>query len=98
LIEAGKKAPGDAVQSLIEIKRNSLKTKPLGKAIAESAQNEMLSKLPFGGGKKKEPKEEKPTWELKTKFSASSELTEATVAAVDAAKFEIPAGFKLKKK
>jgi len=53
--------------------------------------------LPFGK-KKAPPKEEPVQYELKVKFSVQSELTEASVAAVDAGKFEVPAGYKLKKK
>jgi hypothetical protein len=97
LIEAAKKAPGEPVTSLMEIKRNQLKGPDVGKAITEGAKNELMSKLPFGGLKKKEPpKEEKPTYELKTKFSVNIELTEATSSTVDASKFEVPAGFKKK--
>jgi hypothetical protein len=99
LIEAAKKAPGEPVTSLMEIKRNQLKGPNIGKAIAEGAKSEIMGKLPFGGLKKKEPpKEEKPTYELKTKFSVNSELTEATITGVDAGKFEIPAGYEKKNK
>jgi hypothetical protein len=96
LMDAAKKAPGEAVQSLMEIKRNQLKSPDLGKAMAEGAKSELMGKLPFGK-KKQEPKEEKPEYELKVKFSATSELTEASTSAVDATKFEVPAGYKLKK-
>ena len=60
----------------------------------EGAANEMMGKLPFG--KKKASKEEAPTYVDKIKFSATSELTEATQTAVDGAKFDVPAGFKKK--
>jgi hypothetical protein len=96
VIEASKDAPGEPVQSLTEIRRHELKTKSLGNALKEGAANELMGKLPFG--KKKEPKEEKPEWIMKVKFSIASELKESSAAAVDAAKFEIPAGYKLKKK
>lgn len=97
LIEAAKKAPGEPVQSLMQIQQNQLKSPDVGKAMAEGAKNELMGKLPFGGMKKKEPpKDQKPEWELKTKFMVNSDLTEATTGAVDAGKFEVPAGFKKK--
>jgi hypothetical protein len=96
LVESAKNAPGEPVQSLLEIKRNQLKTPNLGKAIGEGAANELMGKLPFG--KKKPPKEEKPEYELKVKFHSSTELLEAAATTVDVSKFEVPAGFKLKKK
>jgi len=95
LMEAAKKAPGEAVQSLMEVKHNQLKGPNIGKEIAAGAANELMGKLPFG--KKKAPKEEKPEYELKVKFSTTTELTEASTSAADASKFEIPAGYKLKK-
>jgi hypothetical protein len=94
IMESARKAPGEAVQSLVEIKRNQLKTKSIGNAAKDEAANELMGKLPFG--KKKAPKEEAPQYELRTKYSVSSELTEASTTAVDAGKFEIPAGFKKK--
>lgn len=96
LIEAAKRAPGEPVQSLMEIKRNQLKGPNIGKAVAEGAKQELMGKLPFG--KKKEPKQEKPEYVLKTKYLYSMELIEASTGTVDAAKFEIPAEYKLKKK
>ncbi|HEY3293876.1 MAG TPA: hypothetical protein VGL38_00405 [bacterium] len=96
LIEAARKAPGEPVQSLMEIKRNQLKGPDIGKAIAEGAKNELMGKLPFGR-KKEAPKEQKPEYEVKVKFSVTSTLTEASTSATDAAKYEIPAGYKLKK-
>jgi len=96
LTEAAKKAPGEPVQSVIEIKRHQLKGPSVGKAVAEGARQEVLGRLPFGK-KKSEPKPEKPEYVLKTKFRVTTDLTEATTAAADAAKFEIPAGYKLKK-
>jgi hypothetical protein len=96
LMEAAKKAPGEPVQSVIEIKRNQLKGQSLGKAVAEGARQEVLGRLPFGK-KKSEPKPEKPEYILKTKFRVATELTEAETTSVDAAKFEIPTGYKLKK-
>lgn len=95
VIETGKNVPGEPVQSLMEIKHNQLKGRSLGKEVSETAKNQLLAKLPFG--KIKEPKVEKPEYELKVKFSLSSALNEASTNAVDAAKFEIPAGHKLKK-
>lgn len=91
-IEAAKKAPGEPVKSLIEIKRHALQGPSLGKAMKEGAANELMGKMPFG--KKKAPKEEAPTYVDKIKFSTTSELTEATQTTVEAAKFDIPAGFK----
>jgi len=96
LAEAAKKAPGEAVQSVTEIKRNQLQGPSLGKAVTEGARQEVLGRLPFGK-KKSEPKPEKPEYVLKTKFRVAIELTEATTAPVETAKFEIPAGYKLKK-
>ena len=96
LTEAARKAPGEPVQNVIEIKRHQLKGPSVGKAVAEGARQEVLGRLPFGK-KKSEPKPEKPEYVLKTKFRVSTELTEATATPVDAAKFEIPAGYKLKK-
>jgi hypothetical protein len=97
LVEAAKKAPGESVTNQIEIKRFQPKGPSVGKAIQQGVQNELMGRLPFGG-KKKPPKEEKPQWEWKVKFSMNSELVEATVGPVDAAKFEVPAGFKLRKR
>jgi len=95
LIEASKKAPGEPVQSLMEIKHYQLKGPDIGKAVGEGVKNELMGKLPFG--KKKAAAPEKPVYDWNVKFSTTSELTEATMSAVDAAKFEIPAGYKLKK-
>jgi hypothetical protein len=96
VIDASKDAPGEPVQSLTEIRQHQLKTKPIGDAIKEGVANDMMAKLPFG--KKKAPKEEKPEWIMKVKFSVASELKESAAAAIDASKFEVPAGYKLKKK
>jgi hypothetical protein len=96
LTEAAKKAPGEPVQSVTEIKRHQLQGPSVGKAVAEGARQEVLSRLPFGK-KKSEPTPEKPEYVLKTKFRVSTELTEATTTPVGTAKFEIPAGYKLKK-
>jgi hypothetical protein len=95
VMEASKKAPGEPVSSLMEVKRHQLKGPNIGKAIGEGAMESLSSKLPFGM-KKKEPKQEKPEWEDKVKFSVSTELTEASAGAVDGTKFEVPAGFKKK--
>ncbi len=95
-IEAAKKAPGEPVKSLVEIKRHALQGPSLGKAMKEGAANELMGKIPFG--KKKAPKQEAPTYVDKIKFSTISELTEATQTAVDGAKFDVPAGFKKKDK
>jgi hypothetical protein len=96
LIEAARKAPGEAVQSTTEIQRNQLQGPSVGEAVSEGAKQEILGKLPFGK-KKAEPKEVKPQYVLKTKFKITSELTEASTTNVPAAKFDIPAGYKLKK-
>ncbi|MBU0507684.1 hypothetical protein KKH27_02435 [bacterium] len=97
LYDAFKKAPGESVQSLIEIKRHALKGKSLGKLASQAAQEELTSKLPFGGGKKKK-KEEAPEWVWKVRFRSTGELIEASTNPVEAATFEIPAGFKKKDK
>jgi hypothetical protein len=96
LTEAAKKAPGEPVQSLIEIQRNQLQGPSVGQAVTEGARQELTGRLPFGK-KKSEAKPEKPEYVLKTKFRVSTELTEASTAPVEAAKFEIPDGYKLKK-
>ena len=96
LAEAAKQAPGVAVRSLVEIKRNQLVGPNVGQAMKEGMKNEVLGKLPFG--KKKEPKQEPPKYEERIKFSVESELLEANSTAVEAAKFEAPTGYKLKKK
>ena len=96
LAEEMKKAPGEPVTSTIEIKRRQLVGPSIGKAVGEAAKEEIMGKLPFG--KKKEKKPEEPRWEHKVKFSVTTELTEASVGPVDAAKFEVPAGYELKKK
>ncbi|RPH94819.1 hypothetical protein EHM69_06330 [candidate division KSB1 bacterium] len=97
LVEAAKKAPGEPVQNLIEIKRQQLKGVSLKKAVSEGAKEELLGKLPFGKKKKEEKKEEKPEWEMKVKFSVNTELTQAAASAVEATRFDVPAGYKLKK-
>ena len=95
LIEAGKKAPGEPVTSLLEIKRRQVKGPNIGKAIGEGAMESMTGKLPFGM-KKKKAEPEAPEYVEKVKFSMTMELTEATSNAVDVAKFEVPAGYKKK--
>lgn len=95
MVEAGKKAPGEPVQSSMEIKRRQIKGPNIGKAIGEGAMDNLTSKLPFGK-KKKETKQEAPEYVEKVKFSSSTELLEATSGAIDAVKFEVPAGFKKK--
>ena len=95
LIEAGKKAPGEPVTSMLEIKRRQIKGPNIGKAIGEGAMESMTGKLPFGM-KKKKTEPEAPEYIEKVKFSVMTELTEATSGAVDANKFEVPAGFKKK--
>jgi hypothetical protein len=92
LMEEAKKAPGEPVTSLIEVKRNQLTGPSIGDAMKEG----LMSSLPFG--KKKEPENKGPKYEEKVKFSVSTELTEASSGPVDAGKYEIPAGYKLKKK
>ncbi len=94
--EAAKKAPGESVTSLMEIKKYQIKGKNIGKAMGEAAQEEVLGKLPFG--KKKKKAEEAPTYEWKVKFSSTSDLTEANTNAIDVVQFEIPDGFKKKDK
>jgi len=95
LIEEMKKAPGEPVTSTMEIKRRQLVGPSIGKAVGEAAKEEIMGKLPFG--KKKEKKPEEPRWAEKVKFSVTTELTGAAVAPLDAAKFEVPAGYELKK-
>lgn len=94
LMAAAQKAPGENVQSLLEMQRYRPKGKALGKQISEGAAEEVMGKLPFG---KKKKKEEPVVYEWKIRFSAASELLRVTADAVDAARFEIPAGYKLKK-
>jgi hypothetical protein len=97
LIEAAKKAPGEPVQSLMEIQHKQPKGPSVGEAIGEGAKSELVGKLPFG--RKKEPKkEEKPVYEMTVKFLVNSELVEANANSVAPDKFEIPTGYKLKKK
>lgn len=93
-----KEAKGEAVQSLVKIEHNRLKGKNLAKAAKEGAAEELAAKVPFGLGKKKKKEEEKPTYVLKTVFSSERTLLSASVDAVDGTKFEVPAGYKLKKK
>lgn len=97
LYGAFQKAPGESVQSLMEIKRHTIKGKSLKQAAGEAAQEELMSKIPFGGGKKKK-KEEAPEWVWKVRFSSTSELIEAAASPVEAANFEIPDGYKKKDK
>jgi hypothetical protein len=97
LIEESKKAPGEPVTSLIEIKRHELVGPSVGEAMKEGMKSELMGKLPFGK-KKEEPKAQEPKYEERVKFSVNTELMEASTGNVDAAKFEIPAKFKLKKK
>ena len=89
------KAPGEPVRSLTEIKRNQL-AGPSVKEGVKDAAGQLTGKLPFGMKKQSEP--QAPQWQEKIKFRSASELMEAATGAVDAAKFEIPAGYKLKKK
>jgi hypothetical protein len=97
LIEAAKKAPGEPVQSLMEVKRHEIKRPDVGAALKEGAKEELMSKLPFGK-KKSQPKEQKIEYVDNIKFSVQTDLIEATAGAVDASAYEVPAGFKLKKK
>jgi hypothetical protein len=92
LIEAAKKAPGEPVESAINIQHNRKKGKSVGEAIGEGAANEMLKKVPFGIGKKKSEKE--PVYEMKTVFSIENKLSAATQGAVEGSVFEIPDGYK----
>jgi hypothetical protein len=96
LAEEAKKAPGMSVTSLMEIRRNQLVGPKVGKMMKEGMKQEVMGKLPFG--KKKEPKVEEPKYEERVKFSVSTELTEAKSGALDGSLFEVPAGYKLKKK
>lgn len=91
LIDAVKKAPGEPVQSLIDIQHNRQKGKSVGQAIGEGAAGELAKKVPFGFGKKKD---KEPVYEMKTVFSVENELTEATESAVEGAVFEVPEGYK----
>lgn len=91
LIEAVKKAPGEPVQSLIDIQHNRRKGKSVGEAIGEGAANELTKKVPFGFGKKKD---KEPVYEMKTVFSVENELNEASASAIDGSVFEVPAGYK----
>ncbi len=91
LIEAAKKAPGEPVDSMIEIKHNRKKGKSVGEAIGEGAADELMKKVPFGLGKKKSSKG--PVYEMKTVFKIEDELTEAAQGNVEGLQFEIPEGF-----
>jgi len=91
LIEEMKKAPGEAVTSTIEIKRYEPVGPSVKEAVRDGALGAVTSKLPFG--KKREAKSEETRWEERVKFRATTELYEASTGAVDASKFEIPAGY-----
>jgi hypothetical protein len=95
LVEESKKAPGEAVMGSIEIKRNELVGPSTASLAREAAAAEIKSKLPFGA--KKETKSEAPHREERVKFRTTTELLEVTTGPIDAAKFEIPSGYKLKK-
>jgi hypothetical protein len=97
LIEAAKKAPGEPVQSLMEVQRNEIKRPSVGDAMKEGAKDELMSKLPFGK-KKSPPKEQKIEYETTVKFRVQTDLIEASSGAADPSVYEVPAGFKLKKK
>jgi hypothetical protein len=94
LVEEMKKALGEPITSLIEIKRNQI----VGPSMKEAAKNEavgaLTDKLPFG--KKKEAKSEEPRWEERIKFRATTELSEVSTGSVDTDKFDIPADYKKK--
>jgi hypothetical protein len=98
LIEAAKKAPGEAVTSSIKIEHNRLKGKSLKQAAKEGAAEELAKSVPFGLGKKKKNEEAKPEYVLKTVYDFNYELLSSSVEAVDAGKFEVPEGYKWKKK
>ena len=91
------RAKPEPVTVLMEIKRNELTGPDVGKAMKDAAMKDMMGKLPFGG-KKKETTPEEPKWEEKIKFSSTSELIEVNSDKIDPGKFEVPAGYKLKKK
>lgn len=89
--EASRKAPGEPVQSLIEIRHNRPKGKSLGEAVEEGVANEVMKKLPFG--RKAKPKNEEPVYEMKVVFSSDTELLKAARQTVEGTRFEIPAGY-----
>lgn len=97
VLDKAKNARGESVTSLIKVERNKLKGPNLAKAAKEGVANELSAKVPFGLGKKKKQEDAKPEYVLKTVFSSERELVSATTDAVDAAKFEVPEGYKLKK-
>jgi len=95
LVEELKKAPGETVQSTLEMRRHQLVGPNLGQAMKEGMKNELMGKLPFG--KKKETPQE-PKWEERVKYFMQSDLLSSTVAPAEATQFDVPAGYKLKKK
>jgi hypothetical protein len=97
LMEEGKNAPGEPVKSSLEIKRRQLEGPSLKEGAKDALTQGLTSKVPFGFGKK-ESKPPEPKWVEKIKFRSATELLEVSTTAVDPAKFEIPEGYKLKKK
>jgi len=97
LMEEGKKAPGEPVKSSLEIKRRQLEGPSLKEGAKDAVAQGLATKIPFGFGKK-ESKPPEPKWVEKIKFRSDTELLEVSTDAVDPAKFEIPEGYKLKKK
>jgi hypothetical protein len=96
LVEAGQKAPGEPVTSLLEIKRHQLKGPNVGKELKEVAMESVTGKLPFGM-KKKKAEPSAPEYTDKVKFSIQTELTEASAGTIDPGTFEVPSGYQLKK-
>lgn len=96
VLDKAKNARGEAVESILKVEHNRLKGKKLSQAAKEGVADELAKKVPFGLGKKKKA-EEKPEYILKTIFSSERNLLSASVEPVDAAKFEVPSGYKLKK-
>ncbi|MBK6911304.1 MAG: hypothetical protein IPH10_10315 [bacterium] len=95
LVEELKKAPGESVQSILEIRRHQLVGPSLGQAMKEGVQNELMGKLPFGK-KKETPKE--PKWEERVKFFMQTDLLSSESTAVEPTKFDVPANYKKKDK
>ncbi|MCB9357824.1 MAG: hypothetical protein H6508_08465 [Calditrichaeota bacterium] len=96
LAEELAKAPGDAVETVLEIRRHQLVGPSLGKAMKEGMKNEVMGKLPFG--KKKEAPSQEPKWEERVKYRMQTDLLSSEVAPVETAQFEVPSGYKKKNK
>ncbi len=96
VFEKAKEARGEPVQTLVKVEHNRLKGKSLGEVAKEGAADELAQKMPFGLGKKKK-QDEKPEYVLKTIYSFEQTLLSANTDAIEASKFDVPDGYKLKK-